>query len=89
MFIPVGTLKEECLYHCVLCCIGGCLGIACQYVKHYWLLQHCIDSQAGQALQHHISKICFFKPAGSICGTGTISSSRNRCLLGFSAVRYL
>jgi len=93
MFIPVGTLKEECLYLCVVCCSGGCLGIACQYVNHYWLctllLQHCIDSQAGQALQYHISKIHYFEPAGSIYGTGTISGSLSRYLLCFSAVRYL
>jgi len=33
--LPVGTLKEECLYLWGVCCSGGCLGIACQYVNHY------------------------------------------------------
>jgi hypothetical protein len=52
-------------------------------------LQHCIDIQAGQALQHRFSKIHFFEPAGSIYGMDTISSTLDRYLLCFSAVRYL
>lgn len=62
MFIPVGVLKEEHIYPCQsYVSVVGCLGMACQFVCSYWLcivlLQHCIYSQTGQALQYCIAKI--------------------------------